>query len=187
MNRLSIRNLPPDGLKLIHRERLGDDRGFLARIFCAKELAMASWTKPIAQINHTLTAKLGTIRGLHYQNPPHAEMKLVTCIRGRVWDVAVDLRPNSKTFLKWHAEELSPENRNAMLIPEGFAHGFQSLEGDCELIYCHSAFYAPEAERGLRHDDQKLEIGWPLACSEISQRDLTHPVITDDFDGVRLA
>jgi dTDP-4-dehydrorhamnose 3,5-epimerase len=113
-------------------------------------------------------------------------MKLVTCIRGRVWDVAVDLRPDSKTFLKWHAEELSSENRNAMLIPEGFAHGFQSLEDDCELIYCHSAFYVPDAERGLRHDDRKLEIRWPLACSEISQRDVTHPMVTNDFDGVRL-
>src|SRR5690554_6695588 len=107
MSRFTVTNLPLAGLKRVQRQRLGDNRGFLARLFCAEELAAAGWTQPIAQINHTFTAKQGTVRGMHFQRPPHAEMKLVSCIRGEVWDVAVDLRVGSPTFLHWHAERLS--------------------------------------------------------------------------------
>ena len=127
MNRFRIQSTPLSGLQVITRQMLGDHRGFLSRLFCADELAQAGWTKPIAQINHTYTAKKGTVRGMHFQHPPHAEMKLVSCIRGEVWDVAVDLRANSPTFLHWHAEVLSADNHKALLIPEGFAHGFQTL------------------------------------------------------------
>lgn len=185
MSRFTVTDLPLAGLKRVQRQRLGDSRGFLARLFCAEELAAAGWTQPIAQINHTFTAKQGTVRGMHFQRPPHAEMKLVSCIRGDVWDVAVDLRVGSPTFLHWHAERLSVENGCALLIPEGFAHGFQALTDDVELLYCHSAAYAAQAEGGLNPNDPRLGIAWPLAIAELSARDAGHALITSDFEGVR--
>lgn len=185
MSRFTITDLPMAGLKRVQRQRLGDSRGFLARLFCADELAAAGWTQPIVQINHTFTAKQGTVRGMHFQRPPNAEMKLVSCIRGEVWDVAVDLRVGSPTFLHWHAERLSAENGCALLIPEGFAHGFQALTDDVELLYCHSAAYAAQAEGGLNPNDPRLGIAWPLAIAELSARDAGHALITADFEGVR--
>lgn len=184
MSRFSFADLPLFGLKLVTRQRLGDHRGFLTRLFCRDELALAGWTKPIAQINHTYTAKQGTVRGMHFQRNPHAEMKLVSCIKGEIWDVAIDLREESPTFLKWHAEYLSNENGLAMLIPEGFAHGFQALTDDVELFYCHSEVYTVDAENGLNPRDPSLEINWPLSISEISLRDAGHPLITTEFKGV---
>lgn len=187
MSRFAIADLPPVGLKCITRQRLGDERGFLARLFCADDLAPAGWKKPIMQINHTATAKRGTLRGMHYQRPPHAEMKLVSCIRGEVFDVAVDLRADSPTFLQWHAETLSAENGRALLIPEGFAHGFQTLSDDCEMLYLHTAAYAPEAEAGLRVEDPRLGIAWPLPVAEMSARDRSHPLLTPQFAGMDVA
>lgn len=186
MSRFTVTDLPLAGLKRVQRQRLGDNRGFLARLFCAEELATAGWTQPIAQINHTFTAKQGTVRGMHFQRPPHAEMKLVSCIRGEVWDVAVDLRVGSPTFLHWYAERLSAENSCALLIPEGFAHGFQALTNDVELLYCHSAAYAAQAESGLHPSDPRIGIAWPLAIAELSARDAGHALITADFEGVRV-
>lgn len=186
MSRFTISDLPLAGLKLVERQRLGDYRGFLARLFCAEELAEAGWNRPIAQINHTMTAHKGTVRGLHFQHPPQAEMKLVSCIKGEVWDVAVDLRPDSRSFLAWHAEILSAENGKALLIPEGFAHGFQALTDEAELLYCHSAAYAPGAEAGLNPVDPALAIAWPLEIAEMSDRDREHPLIGAGFVGVRL-
>lgn len=186
MSRFAITSLPLAGLKLVERQRLGDARGFLARLFCAEELAAAGWTKPIAQINHAYTALRGTVRGMHFQYPPYAEMKLVSCIRGEVWDVAVDVRADSLTFLRWHAERLSADNRCALLIPEGFAHGFQALAEDVELIYCHAAPYQPEAEGGLHPQDPRLAVAWPLPIGELSGRDSAHPLIDAGFGGVRL-
>ena len=186
MTRFTTTDLPLTGLKLIERQRLGDDRGFLSRLFCSDELAVAGWQKSIAQINHTFTSQRGTVRGLHYQTPPHAEMKLVSCIRGEVWDVAVDLRSNSPTFMQWYAQTLSEENGYALLIPEGFAHGFQTLKNDCELLYLHSEVYVPQAETGLRFNDERLAITWPLTAAEISARDLTHPFLTSKFNGIKL-
>jgi dTDP-4-dehydrorhamnose 3,5-epimerase len=184
MSRFTINDLPLGGLKRITRQRLGDQRGFLCRMFCAGELTAAGWRKQVAQINHTVTAKRGTVRGLHYQIPPHAEMKLVSCIRGEVWDVAVDLRTSSSTFLQWHSERLSADNNCALLIPEGFAHGFQTLTDDCELLYLHTAAYAPQAEAGLRFDEPRIHIAWPLEITEISGRDQAHPFLTEAFNGV---
>lgn len=184
MSRFSVTDTPLAGLKCITRQRLGDPRGFLARMFCAEELAVAGWHKPIAQINLTHTAQRGAIRGMHFQWPPHAEMKLVSCIRGEVWDVAVDLRLNSKTYLHWHAETLSAENGRAFLIPEGFGHGFQTLAMDCEMLYLHSAAYERAAEAGLRHDDPRLNITWPLAPTDCSERDRAQPLLTDQFRGI---
>lgn len=186
MSRFVINETPLAGLKLVERQRIGDERGFLSRLFCAEELQAAGWTKPIAQINHTLTQKRGTVRGMHFQFPPHAEMKLVSCIKGEVWDVAVDFRKGSKTFLQWHAEPLSAENCHALLIPEGFAHGFQTLSDDAELLYCHSQFYRPQAEGGLNPCDERLMIRWPLEISEMSVRDSGHPILTDKVEGVSL-
>lgn len=186
MSRFNIKDLPLADLKCLTRQHLGDARGFLSRLFCADELSMAGWRKPIVQINHTYTSCSGSIRGLHYQNPPYSEMKLISCIRGEVWDVAVDLRAGSSTFLQWHAEILSAENGNALLIPEGFAHGFQTISNDCELLYLHTATYAPEAESGLRYDDPQLDIPWRLPVADISERDRSHPLLTPQFGGIKL-
>lgn len=186
MSRLTWSDTPLDGLKLVQRQRAGDHRGFLDRLFCAGDLRAAGWHKPIAQINHTYTRQQGTVRGLHFQYPPHAEMKLVTCLHGTILDVAVDLRQDSPTFLSWHAEELSAENQRSLLIPEGFAHGFQALSNDVEMLYCHSESYTPEAEGGLHPQDPRLDINWPLPVSELSARDASHALIGNDFEGVAL-
>ena len=184
MSRFAITDLPLAGLKLVARQRLGDSRGFLSRLFCAEELAAAGWRKPIAQINHAYTGMRGTVRGMHLQHPPHAEMKLVSCIRGEVWDVAVDVRAGSPTFLHWHAQCLSAANGRALLIPEGFAHGFQALTADVELLYCHSAAHNASAEAGLNPQDARLAINWPLPITELSARDAGHALIESGFEGV---
>ena len=186
MTRFTITDLPLSGLKLIERQRHGDQRGFLSRIFCSGELALAGLQKPIVQINHTFTAQTGTVRGLHYQRPPHAEMKLVSCIHGKVWDVAVDLRFNSPTFMHWQSQILSADNNYALLIPEGFAHGFQTLTDDCELLYFHTEAYYPQAEVGLRYNEELLAITWPLPVSEISLRDKAHPPLGSKFNGIKI-
>lgn len=186
MNRFTIADLPLAGLKRVERQRIGDSRGYLSRVFCADELAAAGWIKPVAQINRAYTAKYATVRGMHFQRPPHAEMKLVSCIRGKIWDVAVDVRANSPTFLHWHAECLSPDNDRSLLIPEGFAHGFQALTDNVELLYCHSAAYSQSAEAGLSPRDARLAIAWPLPITELSCRDAGHPLIENGFEGVRL-
>lgn len=185
MSRFSITALPLAGLQLVERRRLSDSRGSLTRLFCADELAGAGWTSAVAQINLSCTARRGTVRGLHFQRPPHAEMKLVTCLRGEVWDVAVDVRADSPSFLRWHAERLSSDNERALLIPQGFAHGFQALTDDVELLYCHSAAYAPGAEGGLNPQDGGLAIAWPLAVGDLSASDAGRPLIESGFVGVR--
>lgn len=177
------KNLPLNGLKLITRNKIGDDRGYFSRLFCSSYLDELGWKKPIAQLNHTYTAAKGTVRGLHYQNSPYCEAKLVTCLSGSIWDVAVDLRRKSSTFLKWHAELISADNNHAMLIPEGFAHGFQAMSDDVELLYCHSNFYDPLSEAGLNVNDPKLAITWPLEIVNLSPRDIIHPIITEDYIG----
>jgi dTDP-4-dehydrorhamnose 3,5-epimerase len=185
MKRFTLAATPLPGVTVVQRQRLGDSRGFLARVFCADELAGAGWVKPIVQVNHTSTARRGTVRGLHFQHPPHAEMKLVTCLRGAVFDVAVDLRRDSPTFLQWTGVELSADNGRALLIPEGCAHGFQSLSDDVEMLYCHSAAYTALAEGGLHPLDARLRIAWPLGVTELSQRDAAHAPIGDAFEGVK--
>jgi dTDP-4-dehydrorhamnose 3,5-epimerase len=183
---LTLHRTPIADLVVVERVSRVDARGSLTRIFCGEELAAAGWRVAIAQINQTVTRTRGTVRGLHYQCPPHAEVKLVSCLRGAVWDVAVDLRRGSPTFMHWHAEELSAENRHAMLIPEGFAHGMQSLTDDAELLYCHSASYAPHAEAGLHPRDPRIGVTWPLPIAALSERDAAHPPLPNDFEGLRL-
>jgi dTDP-4-dehydrorhamnose 3,5-epimerase len=186
MSRFTIQETPLVGLKIIQRTAIGDARGFLSRIFCAEYLASAGWTWPIAQINHTLTKTSGTVRGMHFQFPPRAEAKLVSCLRGAVWDVAVDIRRGSPTFLKWHAKELSAANQRALLIPSGFAHGFQTLEPDCELLYLHSASYDPACEGALNPRDPELAISWPKEISSISEKDSNRPMLDLSFKGMTL-
>jgi dTDP-4-dehydrorhamnose 3,5-epimerase len=185
VNRFEVGATPLAGVRTVRRQRAGDARGFLSRVFCADDLRQVGWSQPIAQVNHTYTARRGTVRGLHFQHPPHAEMKLVSCLRGEVWDLALDLRAGSPTFLQWHAERLSADNGAALLIPEGVAHGFQTLTDDVEMLYCHSAAYTAGAEGGLNPRDARLAIAWPLPISEISERDRRHPALGDDFEGVR--
>jgi len=185
-SRFDLLATPLAGLLLVQRQPSGDARGYLERMYCADELAAIAAGKPIVQINHTLTVRPGVVRGLHFQRPPHAEIKLVSCLRGEVFDVAVDLRQDSPTFLHWHAEILSAENHRSLAIPEGFAHGFQTLTENCELLYCHSAAYHPAAEDALNARDPLLAIAWPLAISELSARDAAHPLLSEEFKGVKL-
>ncbi len=163
-----------------------DNRGQFARLFCCKELSSLMGSRKILQINHSCTVAIGAVRGMHFQHAPHAEMKLVRCLKGKVWDVAVDLRPQSPSYKRWHAQELSPQNAHMMVIPEGFAHGFQVLEAGSELLYLHTAFYKPESEGGLRHDDPELGIAWPLPVTDISARDSSHAHIDTSFRGIVL-
>jgi dTDP-4-dehydrorhamnose 3,5-epimerase len=186
MSRFIITETKLSGLKIVERRCIGDSRGFFSRLFCAEELAVMGWGKPIAQINHTYTAKKGTVRGMHYQHPPHAEIKLVTCLHGEVFDVGVDLRSGSPTFLQWVGVHLSGANRQALLLPEGFAHGFQTLTDDVELLYCHSAAYEPSSEDGINPQDARLNIVWPLSITELSQRDASHIALTETYAGVTL-
>lgn len=186
MNRFAIQSTLLESLAVIQRQAISDERGFLARLFCANELTNAGWFWPIRQVNHTLTRSCGAVRGMHYQVAPKAEAKLISCVRGAVWDVAIDLRQGSPTFLQWHAEELSAKNLRAMLIPPGFAHGFQALEADSELVYLHSEDYDPSCERGLNPNDPRLRIAWPLDVSTISPKDQGHAMIEADFEGVLL-
>jgi dTDP-4-dehydrorhamnose 3,5-epimerase len=182
--RFDILDTPLQGLKLIRRKPIGDHRGYLERMFCAEELQSLIPGKGVLQVNHTLTAKRGTVRGLHFQLPPYAETKFVSCLRGEVFDVAVDLRQGAPTFLHWHAEILSNDNHRTLLIPEGFAHGFQTLTEDCELLYFHTAVYQPSAEGGLHPQDPRLDIRWPEAVLDLSSRDAAHPLVTEEFVGV---
>lgn len=177
---------PLAGLFVVQRKPIADERGFFSRFFCAEEFQAVGLKNPVAQINHTHTVKKGTVRGLHFQYPPHAECKIVSCLRGEVYDVAVDIREGSPTFLHWHGEILSAANQRSLLIPPGFAHGFQTLIDDCELIYLHSAPFCEHSEGAINLADQKIGIEWPLPTTDISGRDLHHPFITDTFKGVEV-
>ncbi len=185
-SRFDIFPTPLSGLMVVHRQAITDERGFFSRFYCAEELKVAGLSKPIAQINHTFTQAEGAVRGLHFQYPPHAEVKMVSCLQGKVFDVAVDLRQGSPTFLHWYGEILSAENSKSLLIPEGFAHGFQTLVGGCELLYLHTHLYAPEAEGALNVADPRLNISWPMPVTELSHRDSSHPFIDSKFSGIVL-
>ena len=161
-----------------------DERGWFARFYCKNEFQEIGHTKEWVQLNHSVTNKKGSIRGMHFQKKPFGEIKMVKCIAGKIFDVIVDLRNDSSTFLQWAGIELSAENKKMLYIPEGFAHGFQCLEDNCELIYHHSEFYTPEAEAGIRYDDPKIKISWPLPMTMLSPRDENHPYLEENFKGV---
>jgi dTDP-4-dehydrorhamnose 3,5-epimerase len=183
---LLINDSEISGLKVIQRNPISDERGYLERLFCQETLGQLLQGKTIRQINRTLTQKKGTMRGLHFQSSPHAETKIVTCLKGQVWDVAVDLRQGSQTFLQYHAVLLTDDNHRSYLIPEGFAHGFQTLTPDCEMLYFHTTDYNAEAEGALNALDPLLAINWPEHITERSERDISHAMLTDDFHGVAL-
>ena len=163
-----------------------DYRGKFGRIYCQDELKQIGHYKQIVQINHSFTRKKGAIRGMHFQYPPKAEIKMVRCLRGSVFDVIVDLRGDSPTFLRWYGEVLSDDNLKMMYVPEGFAHGFQTLEEDSELLYLHTEFYSPEHEGGVRYNDPRLNISWPLEVTEVSQKDQEYSLLSNDFEGIIL-
>lgn len=163
-----------------------DHRGTFHRLFCAHEEQQVIGSRRIVQINLSVTHSVGAIRGLHYQKPPMAEMKIVRCLRGRVFDVAVDLRKNSSTFLNWTAVELTPDNRRSFIVADGCAHGFQVLEKNSEVLYLHTAFYSPPDEGAVRFDEPRVGITWPLPPLDLSARDSKHPVLDADFQGLEL-
>lgn len=162
----------------------GDKRGHFARRFCTREFAEAGLPTTFVQMNHSVTLGVGSARGMHYQRQPNAEDKLVCCTLGRVYDVALDLRTGSSTYLKWTAVEL--DEATALFIPKGCAHGFQSLMEETHLTYLHSAFYAPELEAGISADDPAVGIEWPLPFANRSQRDMDFKPLTSDFRGIVL-
>lgn len=169
------------GVYLIDLEEFCDARGSFARLFCARELAKRGLNATVAQCNLSFNRKKGTLRGMHYQVPPEAETKVVYCLRGAIYDVIIDLRPESPTYLSHCGVELSAKNRRALYIPEGFAHGFQTLDDDTEVLYLMGAFYTPGCDRGVRYDDPLFGIQWPLPVSEISEKDRTWLDFQADF------
>lgn len=169
---------------IIEPEPFRDDRGLFARVFCQQELQHMLNNKNIVQINHSLTRQKGALRGMHFQYPPKTEIKMVKCLHGSVFDVIIDLRKGSPTFLKWYGETLSSENMKMIYVPEGFAHGFQTLQPNSELLYLHTEFYSHEHEGGVFYDDPKIGIKWPLEVTEISDKDKRHPFLTQDFGGI---
>ncbi len=175
-----------EGVVVLESSFFDDHRGSFSRLFCCKELEDVFGHRSIKQINYSRTASVGAVRGMHYQRPPYAEMKVVRCFDGRVLDIAVDLRAKSPTFLQWFAVELSPEANNALVVPEGCAHGFQVLEPDSKLLYLHSEFFTPEAEGGVRFDDPIIGINWPIAPVDLSERDASHPCLGAEFKGIKL-
>lgn len=175
---------PLKGSYIIELNPYKDERGWFARTYCKKEFEAIGHDKEWVQLNHSFTKQKGAIRGMHYQLPPFSEIKMVRCIAGAVYDVIVDLRKGSETFLKWFGIELSAENKTMIYIPEGFAHGFQALTNDCELIYHHSQFYMPGVEGGIRYNDAKINIEWPLMATTISERDEKHPLLDENFKGL---
>ncbi len=179
---MDIALTPINGVFVVETSKHIDHRGSFFRAYCRNEMGAIIGDRQIVQINISRTRKAGAIRGMHYQSSPHGEMKLIRCLKGRVWDVAVDLRADSSTYLKWHAVELSGENARMMVIPEGCAHGFQVIEADSELLYLHTGFYAPEAEKGIAYNDPSISIAWPIPVTELSKRDSQHVFIRPQGD-----
>jgi dTDP-4-dehydrorhamnose 3,5-epimerase len=172
------------GSYVINLSSYSDERGWFARTYCENEFAEIGHGARWVQMNHSYTTKKGTVRGMHYQLPPYREIKMVRCVRGKVFDVIIDIRRSSDTFLQWFGVELSPAAMNMLYIPEGFAHGFQTLADDSELLYHHSEFYTPNAEGGIRFDDPSVNIKWPLEVTSVSERDRNHPLLTKEFKGI---
>jgi dTDP-4-dehydrorhamnose 3,5-epimerase len=184
MSDLKIIQTPIAGVVTVETTMRTDHRGEFVRLYCERELAESIGAGHIVQANRSLTRVIGAVRGMHYQLPPHAETKLIRCIRGRVWDVAVDLRKESPTFLQWTAQELSPANGLMFVVPERCAHGFQVLEPDSEVLYLHTEFYAPAAEGGISPLDPAVGIAWPRPVADLSDRDKSHPLLPADFAGI---
>lgn len=179
MESLKFVELPLKGSYTIDLEKLEDERGFFARYWCKNELSKIGLDANIVQINNSVSKTKGTIRGLHFQRPPTAETKIIRCIKGSIWDVIVDIRFESPTYGKWCGYELTEDNRTMLYVPKGFAHGFQTLVDDVELLYLHSEFYSKNNEGGLSYSDLDLAIDWPLPVAEITSKDKSHPTLRD--------
>ena len=187
MTGLIVHTTPLGGLKLIERQATEDARGFFERMFCQKTLEKLLVGRTVLQVNRSITLRSGTVRGLHFQCAPFTETKIVSCLRGRVWDVAVDLRKGSPTFLHYHSVLLTEGNQSSYFIPDGFAHGFQTLVPDCELLYLHTAGYEADSESALNALDPRIGINWPKAITERSPRDEQHAWLEPDFQGIDLS
>ena len=186
MSKFFVTAAPILGVKVIQQCPMVDKRGSLTRVFCSDELSTIGWTKPVVQINRTFTSRRGTVRGMHYQLPPHQEMKLIGCLKGSVLDVVVDVRADSPTLLQWSGEKLSEENQKLILIPEGVAHGIQTLTDNVEMLYLHSAAFSPSSEAGINPLDPSLAIEWHSEITEISSRDTAHEFLNGTFDGIKI-
>lgn len=169
------------GAYIIEIEPMEDERGFFARSWCQKEFAAQGLNPDFVQCNISFNKEKGTLRGMHYQVDPHAEAKLVRCTMGAIYDVIIDFRSESSTFRQWFGIELTAHNHKMIYIPEGFAHGFQTLEEDSELLYLHTEFYSAEHEGGIRYNDPMINISWPLEVTGISEKDQNHPVLSYNF------
>jgi dTDP-4-dehydrorhamnose 3,5-epimerase len=174
------------GVVIAETTPVQDPRGAFYRAFCDRDLVTILQQRTIHQVNVSRTEMVGAIRGMHFQHPPHAEMKLIRCLRGLVWDVALDLRQGSPTFLQWYGVELSPDNALMMVIPDGCAHGFQVLAAGSELLYLHTTAYEPKSEGGIRYNDPAINIVWPMNITDLSQRDTSHPLLSTNFQGIAL-
>jgi dTDP-4-dehydrorhamnose 3,5-epimerase len=163
------------GATIIDIERREDARGYFGRIYCEREFREHGLSTQVRQTNMSLTRRAGTLRGMHYQLAPHAEDKLVRCVRGAIWDAIVDLRPDSATYCQWIGVELSEANDRMLLVPKGFAHGFVTLTDDAAVTYQVSEFYTPASERGARHDDPAFGIAWPVPVLDMSEKDRHWP------------
>lgn len=183
---MKFNKTPLEGAYTIELQRIGDDRGFFARLFCTKEFSDVGLVTSFEQINNSLTKNKGTLRGMHYQLPPFAEVKVVRCIRGALFDVILDLRPDSPTYGKWYGDTLSADNRRMMYVPKGFAHGFLTLEEDTEAFYLVSTPYAPEHERGIRYNDPEFDIEWPIEPLEVSEKDAQWKDFDPQWHGIDL-
>lgn len=172
------------GSYIIDLSPFADERGWFARYYCKNEFSEIGHDKEWVQLNHSVSYQKGTLRGMHFQVKPYREIKMIRCIAGKIFDVIVDIREKSPTFLQWFGAELSAENKKMLYIPEGFAHGFQCMTDNCELLYHHTEFYQPGAESGIRYDDPKININWPLPVSVLSQRDATHALLDENFNGI---
>ena len=186
MGMLNLNELPLPGAYVIESSRLGDHRGCFARTFCQRELAPFLGGKYIVQSNYSFSQEIGTVRGLHFQTPPAAEMKFVRCVQGKVFDVIVDLRKGSPTFLQWAGVILEAGDLRMVLVPEGFAHGLQTLKEASAVMYLHTEYFSPQYEGGVRYDDPKLGIEWPLPPVEVSEKDQSQLLITDDYKGINV-
>ena len=187
VERFAVKTSKLAGLQVITRQSIVDARGWFERAYCFDTFAQLGIAKTISQINRSFTVQKGSVRGMHFQTEPFAETKFVSCLKGVVFDVAVDLRANSSTFLQWHGEILSADNQRSLLIPEGFAHGFQTLSADCEMLYAHTQKFDPASSSGINPLDPRLAIDWPLPITEMTEMsdgDRHRPMMPPTFEGL---
>ena len=177
---------PLKGAYVVELEPIQDERGFFARTYCKNEFSSIGHTKEFVQFNHSMTKYKGTLRGMHYQIPPSSEIKLIRCISGSVFDIIIDIRKDSPTFLKYFSIILSDQNFRMIYVPEGFAHGFQTVTDNAQMLYHHTAYYTPSNERGIRYNDPLINISWPESPINITVKDQNYPLLNNNFKGIEI-